>query len=100
MRIFKIDWYKKVKPPREPVLMHTEVRVAGEPGDPIDIIAKKAMGVFVMSTKGGLRKNEVVKMQELHEKTGQPIGQPITPYGDVATVPTAPAYTPMTGGKW
>lgn len=82
MRKFEVTWYSKKD--KAKIERHNTVMVSKPNGD-IGKDAKAASEIFC-ATFGSLKKNEIVKLQEIDD-AGAPIGEPITPMEDSSVVP-------------
>lgn len=82
MRKFIFTWHKKEK---NPIERNNTVAVSKDFSD-IAVAAKMATELFVKNF-GNLKKNEIVKIQEI-DKDGNFVGEPIVPENDSAIVPT------------
>ena len=73
-RIYRIKWYPKKD--REEVSRYTLIRLSNPTGKTF-IDAKNAVDLFTKSC-GNLKRNTIIKIQELDEN-GEQIGEDITP---------------------
>lgn len=74
VRVYRFKWYPTKD--GEVVSRHTLIRIS-HPTGKTEIDAKNAMELFVKSC-GSLKKNTIIKIQELDEN-GEQIGEDITP---------------------
>ncbi len=76
-RIYHFTWYPTKD--GETLSRHTSIQIS-KPTGKTEIDAKNAMELFVKSC-GSLKKNTIIKIQELDEN-GEQIGEDITPSAD------------------
>lgn len=74
MRTFDITWRESKK---HSIERTNRINVTNPAGD-IGIDAKAALNLFI-SAFGGLKKNEIISIQEIDVETGAFIGEPIKP---------------------
>lgn len=84
VRIYRFKWYPTKD--RDAIPRHTLIRISNPTGK-TEIDAKNAMELFVRSC-GNLKKNTIIKIQELDEN-GEQIGEDIVPSAEEnAIIPT------------
>lgn len=83
MRRFMFNWYETKD--RQKIERHNLVEGSIKDSAEIGNAAKLATDLFC-KIFGNLKQNTIVSIQEI-DAEGQPVGEPITPMGDIKTVP-------------